>query len=82
MRGEILARDEGKHEEDKYGKGWCKGRLLSIAAFIAKILSAVYRVPFKTYGGQHRFCVYQQVYLSMESAWCLPLTDSRYSCPM
>ena len=35
---------------------------LSIAAFIAKILSAVYRVPFQNMVGNTGFYVYQQVY--------------------
>lgn len=36
--------------------------LLSVAALIAKILSAVYRVPFQNIVGNHGFYVYQQVY--------------------
>lgn len=36
--------------------------LLSIAGFIAKILSAVYRVPFQNMVGNTGFYVYQQVY--------------------
>ncbi|MDE1549315.1 putative polysaccharide biosynthesis protein [Jeotgalibaca caeni] len=36
--------------------------LLSLAAFIAKILSAVYRVPFQNMVGNTGFYVYQQVY--------------------
>ena len=45
-------------------KGWCKGRLRSpVAAFIAGILSAVYRVPFQNnMVGNTGFYVYQQVY--------------------
>lgn len=36
--------------------------LLSLASFIAKILSAVYRVPFQNMVGNTGFYVYQQVY--------------------
>ena len=36
--------------------------VLSLAAFIAKILSAVYRVPFQNMVGNTGFYVYQQVY--------------------
>ena len=36
--------------------------LLSIAAFIVKLLSAVYRVPFQNMVGNTGFYVYQQVY--------------------
>ena len=36
--------------------------ILSLAAFIAKILSAVYRVPFQNMVGNTGFYVYQQVY--------------------
>lgn len=36
--------------------------VLSIAAFIAKVLSAVYRVPFQNLVGNTGFYVYQQVY--------------------
>lgn len=36
--------------------------LLSIASFIAKILSAIYRVPFQNMVGDTGFYVYQQVY--------------------
>lgn len=36
--------------------------ILSIASFIAKILSAVYRVPFQNMVGNTGFYVYQQVY--------------------
>lgn len=36
--------------------------LLSVASFIAKILSAVYRVPFQNLVGNTGFYVYQQVY--------------------
>lgn len=36
--------------------------ILSVAAFIAKILSAVYRVPFQNMVGNSGFYVYQQIY--------------------
>lgn len=36
--------------------------ILTIAAFIAKVLSAVYRVPFQNMVGNTGFYVYQQVY--------------------
>lgn len=36
--------------------------ILSVAAFIAKLLSAVYRVPFQNMVGNTGFYVYQQVY--------------------
>lgn len=36
--------------------------LLSVAALIAKVLSAVYRVPFQNMVGNTGLYVYQQVY--------------------
>ena len=36
--------------------------LLSVASLVAKILSAVYRVPFQNMVGNTGFYVYQQVY--------------------
>ena len=36
--------------------------ILSVAAFVAKLLSAVYRVPFQNLVGNTGFYVYQQVY--------------------
>lgn len=36
--------------------------ILTIASFIAKLLSAVYRVPFQNFVGDEGFYVYQQVY--------------------
>ncbi|MGN1293051.1 MAG: oligosaccharide flippase family protein, partial [Levilactobacillus brevis] len=36
--------------------------ILSVAAFVAKLLSAVYRVPFQNMVGNTGFYVYQQVY--------------------
>ncbi|MFY3791150.1 putative polysaccharide biosynthesis protein [Ureibacillus sp. MALMAid1270] len=44
-------------------KGYMKGALLlTIAAIIVKILSAVYRVPFQNLVGDQGFYIYQQVY--------------------
>ena len=39
--------------------------VLTIASFIAKVLSAFYRVPFQNFVGDEGFYVYQQVYQSM-----------------
>ena len=36
--------------------------VLTIASFIAKVLSAFYRVPFQNFVGDEGFYVYQQVY--------------------
>ncbi len=36
--------------------------ILTVASFIAKVLSAVYRVPFQNLVGDEGFYVYQQVY--------------------
>lgn len=48
---------------DKSNRQMMQGALiLSLAAFIAKILSAVYRVPFQNMVGNTGFYVYQQVY--------------------
>ncbi|MER2039544.1 MAG: polysaccharide biosynthesis protein [Solibacillus sp.] len=48
----------------KYGiKNYMKGALLlTIAALIVKVLSAVYRVPYQNLVGDQGFYVYQQVY--------------------
>lgn len=49
--------------ENKQMKNLVKGALiLSVASFIAKLLSAVYRVPFQNLVGDTGFYVYQQVY--------------------
>lgn len=48
--------------------------ILTIAAFIAKILSAVYRVPFQNSVGDEGFYVYQQVYPIYGLAMTLALT--------
>lgn len=36
--------------------------ILTIASFIAKVLSAIYRIPFQNIVGDEGFYVYQQVY--------------------
>lgn len=44
-------------------KGYMKGALLlTIAAIIVKVLSAVYRIPFQNLVGDQGFYIYQQVY--------------------
>nr|WP_106782166.1 polysaccharide biosynthesis protein [Lysinibacillus timonensis] len=44
-------------------KGYMKGALLlTVAAVIVKILSAVYRIPFQNLVGDQGFYIYQQVY--------------------
>lgn len=48
--------------------------VLTIAAFIAKILSAVYRVPLQNLVGDEGFYVYQQVYPLYGIAMTLALT--------
>ncbi|TSI05472.1 polysaccharide biosynthesis protein [Lysinibacillus sp. BW-2-10] len=49
---------------NKFGmKGYMKGALLlTIAALLVKILSAIYRVPFQNLVGDQGFYIYQQVY--------------------
>ncbi len=50
------------HEED-HSKTMVKGAfILTIAAFVIKILSAVYRVPFQNIVGDVGFYIYQQIY--------------------
>lgn len=48
--------------------------VLTIASFIAKVLSAVYRVPFQNLVGDEGFYVYQQVYPIYGIAMTLALT--------
>ncbi|SOC44757.1 putative polysaccharide biosynthesis protein [Ureibacillus acetophenoni] len=44
-------------------KGYMKGALiLTIAAILVKVLSAIYRVPFQNLVGDQGFYIYQQVY--------------------
>lgn len=54
---------EGRKLENQQMKKMMNGAIiLSVAAFIAKILSAVYRVPFQNMVGNSGFYVYQQIY--------------------
>ncbi|WP_035178626.1 putative polysaccharide biosynthesis protein [Alkalihalobacterium bogoriense] len=46
----------------RFGSFWQGAVLLSVAALIAKVLSAVYRVPYQNIAGDIGFYVYQQVY--------------------
>lgn len=48
--------------------------ILTLAAFIAKVLSAVYRVPLQNFVGDEGFYVYQQVYPFYGLAMTLALT--------
>lgn len=48
--------------------------ILTIASFIAKLLSAVYRVPFQNLVGDEGFYVYQQIYPLYGIAMTLALT--------
>jgi PST family polysaccharide transporter len=48
--------------------------ILTIASFIAKVLSAVYRVPFQNLVGDEGFYVYQQVYPIYGMAMTLALS--------
>lgn len=48
--------------------------ILTIASFIAKLLSAIYRVPFQNLVGDEGFYVYQQVYPIYGIAMTLALT--------
>lgn len=48
--------------------------IMTIASFIAKLLSAVYRVPFQNLVGDEGFYVYQQVYPIYGIAMTLALT--------
>ena len=36
--------------------------VLTAASFVAKLLSAIYRVPYQNFAGDEGFYVYQQVY--------------------
>lgn len=48
---------------DKSMKQLLKGAfILTFAAFLSKILSAVYRVPFQNFVGDLGFYIYQQAY--------------------
>lgn len=48
--------------------------VLTISSFIAKLLSAVYRVPFQNFVGDEGFYVYQQIYPIYGIAMTLALT--------
>ncbi|OJG42455.1 polysaccharide biosynthesis protein [Enterococcus gilvus] len=48
--------------------------VLTAASFIAKLLSAVYRVPYQNFAGDEGFYVYQQVYPIYGIAMTLALT--------
>ena len=48
--------------------------ILTVAAFIAKVLSALYRVPLQNFVGDEGFYVYQQVYPFYGLAMTLALT--------
>ncbi|HEY4579217.1 MAG TPA: oligosaccharide flippase family protein, partial [Savagea sp.] len=45
--------------------------ILTIAAFIVKVLSAIYRVPFQNLVGDRGFYIYQQIYpfIGMTTVW-------------
>ena len=45
--------------------------LLTLAGFVVKLLSAVYRVPFQNMVGDQGFYIYQQVYpfIGIFAAW-------------
>src|SRR5690625_4962486 len=46
-----------------YKKSFVKGALiLTVAAFVSKILSAFYRVPLQNFSGDLGFYIYQQIY--------------------
>ena len=56
-------RKEGAEMKTKTSNGLLKGTLiLSVSAFLVKILSATYRVPFQNIVGDEGFYVFQQVY--------------------
>ena len=60
---------------DKSMKQLLKGAfILTFAAFLSKILSAVYRVPFQNFVGDLGFYVYQQAYPFYGVAMTLALT--------
>jgi len=57
-------KERGQCMSERFGmKSYMKGAaLLTIAALIVKILSAIYRVPFQNLVGDEGFYIYQQVY--------------------
>lgn len=55
--------------------------ILTFAAFLSKILSVVYRVPFQNFVGDLAFYVYQQAYPFYGVAMTLALTGFRNFYP-
>ncbi len=57
-------KERGQFMSERFGmKSYMKGAaLLTIAALIVKVLSAIYRVPFQNLVGDEGFYIYQQVY--------------------
>jgi len=60
----LLKKERGQFMSERFGmKNYMKGAaLLTIAALIVKVLSAIYRVPFQNLVGDEGFYIYQQVY--------------------
>ncbi len=60
----IVKEERGQFMSERFGmKSYMKGAaLLTIAALIVKVLSAIYRVPFQNLVGDEGFYIYQQVY--------------------
>lgn len=60
----IVKKERGQFMSQRFGmKSYMKGAaLLTVAALIVKILSAIYRVPFQNLVGDEGFYIYQQVY--------------------
>lgn len=60
----LLKKERGQFMSERFGmKSYMKGAaLLTIAALIVKVLSAIYRVPFQNLVGDEGFYIYQQVY--------------------
>ena len=49
--------------------------ILTLASFLAKLLSAIYRVPFQNLVGDRGFYVYQQIYPIYGIAMTIALTS-------
>ena len=62
--GNDVKRGRGTQMSEHFGmKNYMKGAaILTIAALIVKVLSAIYRVPFQNMVGDEGFYIYQQVY--------------------
>ncbi len=60
----IVKKERGQFMSQRLGmKSYMKGAaLLTVAALIVKVLSAIYRVPFQNLVGDEGFYIYQQVY--------------------